>query len=344
MEKWDKNGFYDKLKSFAKAAGEIASSIGKFILEHPFAALIAWKGLEVLTWVKNGMALGKGFNMVASAGGVGGGGGPGGGGLANTGFMGMGGSRMSRLAATSNRFGGNRMLTSLAGGGSRFAAGSMGSLVGGAGLGIAGMGLDALRGEEGSQGYDSGSGKFLGVGSSALKGAGMGMMLGPWGALIGGILGGAYGAFNEFGDNGRNKTPASTSTYLADDALISNDGRNNGGPGSRIQFNPHDKFMSFDDVMIAGTNAGANGKLAEEIKGKGKDKGGRGNDKQNIHHTGELRIAGISNLSKLSKLIMDEIINNPSYATDMAHSNATSNNANKKFGKGTGKGSRELLT
>ena len=45
---------------------------------------------------------------------------------------------------------------------------------------------------------DSGLGKGLGIGSSALSGASMGMMFGPWGALIGGLLGAGYGAFKEF--------------------------------------------------------------------------------------------------------------------------------------------------
>jgi hypothetical protein len=201
-----------------------------------------------------------------------------------------------------------------------------------------------MRGDENDGFYNSGGGKALGIGSSIASGAGMGMMFGPYGALIGGLLGGAYGAYNEFGNSDRNKNNAPKSTYLADDALISNDGKNNGGPGSRIQFNPHDKFMSFDDVMIAGTNAGANGKLADEIKGKGKDKGGRGSDKKNIQHSGEIKITGLPSGSKFGEWIIDLVVNNPKFATDLAHSNASSNNANKKGGKTPGKGSRDLLT
>jgi len=130
----------------------------------------------------------------------------------------------------------------------------------GIGLGLGAYGLDAARGEEGSEFYNSGAGKALGIGSSALSGAGMGMMFGPWGALVGGLIGAGYGAYKEFGSE----------PEQYNDALISSDGKNNGGPSTRIQFNPHDKFMSFDDVMIAGTNAGANNKLYEDITGKGR--------------------------------------------------------------------------
>lgn len=338
MKTWKNNGFYDTLRGFAKGAGEIASSIGKFILEHPFAALLAWKGLEALTWIKNGLALGKGFNMVARAGGMGGGMGGMAAGYGQAGGMigpALPPGAVPPMGRMQRMMGGNVM-------GGKFAMGSMGSMAAGAGLGIAGMGLNAMRGDENDGFYNSGGGKALGIGSSIASGAGMGMMFGPYGALIGGLLGGAYGAYNEF--SGKDKDTGPKSTYLADDALISNDGRNNGGPGSRIQFNPHDKFMSFDDVMIAGTNAGANGKLAEEIKGKGKDKGGRGNDKRTINHTGELKISGLPSGSKFGEWIIDLVVNNPKFATDLAHSNASSNNANKKGGKTPGKGSRDLLT
>src|SRR5690606_28431067 len=74
--------------------------------------------------------------------------------------------------------------------------GMMGRMGLGIGLGAAGMGLDAWRGTLDDP--NSGTGKAMGVGSSALEGAGMGMMFGPWGALIGGLLGAGYGAFKEF--------------------------------------------------------------------------------------------------------------------------------------------------
>ena len=42
-----------------------------------------------------------------------------------------------------------------------------------------------------------------GIGSAALTGAGMGAMLGPWGALAGGLLGAGYGSYQAmFGDKG----------------------------------------------------------------------------------------------------------------------------------------------
>jgi hypothetical protein len=128
--------------------------------------------------------------------------------------MGMGGSRMSRAATTLNRFGGNKTLARLAGGGSRFAAGSMGSLAGGLGLGIAGLGADVIRGN--MKDPESTGGKLLGVGSSALKGAGIGMMFGPWGAAIGGVLGGLYGAYDEFIAKGEDANQAVDNVGIGD--------------------------------------------------------------------------------------------------------------------------------
>ena len=288
IKSWKTNGFYDTLRSFAKGAGQFAASIGKLILEHPFAALVAWKGLEALTWIKNGLALGKGFNMVARAGG-----GVGAGTGAGVGATGAGsgfGSALTSAGYTRNAAGrivpmtgmqkamGGRML------GGKFAAGSAGSFGAMAGLGMGAYGLNAMRGDEGTNGYDSAGGKALGVGSSMLGGAAMGAMLGPIGALIGGGIGLIAGLTKEL-----SKGEPSNLTYQ-NDALISNNGKNNGGPGTRIQFNPHDKFMSFDDVMIAGTNAGANDKLYEDITGGGSGGGTPKEMTVNHSYSGEITI------------------------------------------------------
>jgi hypothetical protein len=86
------------------------------------------------------------------------------------------------------------------------------------GLGIGGIALDAGRGMMDDP--NSNTGKAMGIGSSALQGAGMGAMLGPWGALIGGLLGGAYGAYNEFSSGGGGVEPDD----LSGKGLTLNDG------------------------------------------------------------------------------------------------------------------------
>jgi len=198
----------------AKIAADLMGFVGKFIAENPLKSIaIAIGGLGLLEagkWYAMGLSFGAGFNTVASVGG----GMPGGVASRGTGFMGMGGSGMSRAATTLNRFGGNKTLARLAGGGSRFAAGSMGSLAGGLGLGIAGLGADVIRGN--MKDPESTGGKLLGVGSSALKGAGIGMMFGPWGAAIGGVLGGLYGAYDEFIAKGEDANQAVDNVGVGD--------------------------------------------------------------------------------------------------------------------------------
>jgi hypothetical protein len=70
--------------------------------------------------------------------------------------------------------------------------------LGGLGLGLAGglagdMAADAL-------GRDTTGGKLADVAGTAASWAGMGAMLGPWGALAGGVAGAGYGAYKNFFD------------------------------------------------------------------------------------------------------------------------------------------------
>ena len=81
--------------------------------------------------------------------------------------------------------------------------------LGGLGLGLAGglagdMAADAL-------GRDTTGGKLADVAGTAASWAGMGAMLGPWGALAGGVAGAGYGAYKNFFD----------SPKLADGAIVS---------------------------------------------------------------------------------------------------------------------------
>jgi hypothetical protein len=137
--------------------------------------------------------------------------------------------------------------------GGKFKAGSMGSFGLTAGLGAAGLGLDMAR--SGMDEPDSGGGKAMGIGASALQGAAMGAMLGPYGALAGLALGAGYGTYKEFfSEEAKNKASGkSAPTIPLEDGII--------------QFHKNDKFLSVNDALIAGTNAGGNAKLAEAYAG-----------------------------------------------------------------------------
>jgi hypothetical protein len=129
-------------------------------------------------------------------------------------------------------------------GGGKFAAGTMGSLGLGLGLGGLGMGLDYGRSQMDNQ--ESTGGKLLGIGGSAAKYAGMGAMLGPWGALIGGLIGGGMGVYDEYFDKGEHSKTL--------------------GYNDAVYFNPKDKFLKLNDgAMIAGTNENGNKDLAQAL-------------------------------------------------------------------------------
>jgi hypothetical protein len=199
--KWEKQKWGEKLEALAKTVGEFASGIGKFIIKiadflGPTGSLITglalWGGLKVATWIANGVALGTGFKMATV--GFGGGASPSmfsmGGAASNRGGTGFGNDYGTMRSMGAGRFASAREATKLNkwGGGARMGAGL--------GLGAAGMGVDYLRGKRDDP--NDAMGKGMGVGASALQGAALGMMLGPWGALAGGLIGGGIGAYNEY--------------------------------------------------------------------------------------------------------------------------------------------------
>ena len=163
---------------FIKGLKPVASFIGNLILslgpKGTLAVLFGGKFLfDVGKWYLSGMALASGFLT----------------GTKGMGMMGGGGAKGPAGGYTKNGMPINKAPGKTGmGAGARIGAGI--------GLGVAGMGVDYGRSKMNDP--ESTGGKFLGVGSSALKGAGMGMMFGPWGAAIGGVLGAAYGAYDEF--------------------------------------------------------------------------------------------------------------------------------------------------
>lgn len=213
------SGLAEKISSAARTIGNIVGKAVKFLAEWPkltvgiIATVLGGQLLWNLgKWFMNGVILGKGFMSVAGAGMMGGGGG------AGMGMMGMGGGRRLGLGGRMMKgmggmFGGKNtmvgrgfrnMSAGMAGRGmmGRMGMGGLG-MMGLGMLGMAGsMGLD--YGREQLDNRDSAGGKALGIGSSALSGAGIGFsLLGPVGGLIGGIIGGIKGAFDEFRDKSR---------------------------------------------------------------------------------------------------------------------------------------------
>jgi hypothetical protein len=192
----ESNFFKEGLKKFTEGAIWLGEKIGKLVswfIENPMLGLGALALFEVAKWRLMGIQLGLGFKSVA--GNMFGGGGSG---ASSGGFGGArnaaGYTRGANGQMVPMSFGQKAMGQNIFGG--KFAMGTMGSMVAGAGMGIAGMGLDYGRSK--MENPETTGGKLLGVGSAALKGAGMGMMFGPWGAAIGGVLGGLYGAYDEF--------------------------------------------------------------------------------------------------------------------------------------------------
>jgi hypothetical protein len=160
----------------------------------------------------------------------------------------------------------------------------------GVGLGLGAYGLDTARGEEGSEFYNSGAGKALGIGSSALTGASMGMMLGPWGALAGGLIGAGYGAFKEMNDG---------IIKLGNGEQYGKFGNNN------IKFHENDKFTRLDDGMIAAsTSVGQLGKLHKPVNTSKSSK-----VTHEHKYSGEIKL--IMDNTEIGRIAAKEIIKNP---------------------------------
>jgi hypothetical protein len=324
IKEWRQNGFYTKLEGWGKSVGELLVWGGKFIKvvggwigEWPklSAALVLLFGPA--KWFANGLALRAGFN---SLGGFGGGAGRGAGGP--------------------NMFGQSAMMGN-AGFGSKFAAaGASGVAIGGGALAGLGSGISEYS-EQKSMG------KSTGEASTKAITKGLATGIGTWGGMaLGAALAPATGGLSLLlplllGGAGSMVGGMAGDALIADDALIANDGKNNGGPGSRIQFNPHDKFMSFDDVMIAGTNAGANGKLADEIKGKGKDSNKSSTINGKINHIVDVMMS-IPNATEFTRLITQQIISDPETLRLLNVGINTSNNAHRNYGKFAGKPKKPL--
>jgi hypothetical protein len=197
------------IAKFAEKIGDFATSIGKWVAENPVKSLLTAVGgiglFEAGKWYLNGLILSQGFNAGASVGGTGGGTGGG-----------MLGGLKGRLAKTTRA---TRMGKGLSGKLGGFGKGLAGKGLGlGLATGLGGMALDYGR----SQMDDpySTTGKAMGVGSSALYGAGLGATIGSIipgiGTAVGGLIGAGGGALYGLIQESMKQNPALGQTAMQD--------------------------------------------------------------------------------------------------------------------------------
>jgi hypothetical protein len=251
---WFKSSeFKDLLNGLVKKLQDFIKFLGYWVKDNPIKsgiiAGIATLGpmiskylgpiLDGAKWFLNGMVLASGFNKVASVGG----------GVPGGGRYGVPGGSIGPALPPAKMSGMQKLLGGNIAGG-KFAAGSMGSLGLGLGLGVLGTGMQVGRGMMDDP--DSTGGKLLGIGGKAAQYAGMGAMLGPWGALGGAVLGAGMGIYDEYFNK-------QTGSSAAEDNRFA-------GVLDGIMFHPNDKFMKVNDaVTIAGTSTSGNNKLAQEL-------------------------------------------------------------------------------
>jgi hypothetical protein len=222
----------DMIKAISQTAmkvGELIGAIGSFVVNNPITAIASLGLFEAAKWYMSGIALGKGFNSVASVGG-----------------------------------GGSGVLDSLTGG--KSTKGRRRLLKSGVGKGIQGLGR--VGGKLGGK-VAGGVGKALGksllkkiplVGLIAGLGFGVSrLMSGDWAGALGEVASGAASTIPGLGtaasvviDAGLAKRDISNEESDVDDGII--------------KFNPKDKFMKVNDsTMIAGTSENGNAKLAKML-------------------------------------------------------------------------------
>ena len=88
---------------------------------------------------------------------------------------------------------------------------------------IGGYALDAGNNFAKKKGWykeNSTADKVVTISADALKGAGLGMMFGPWGAAIGGLIGAGFGVYKKYGDSIKNWIKGKTDK--AEEAQVSN--------------------------------------------------------------------------------------------------------------------------
>jgi hypothetical protein len=317
-KKWTAEGFYKSIRDFVSGIAKVVGLIGKFLVDNPVATLITalTVGLagKAITWITNGMLLAKGFQM----GGGGFGGGFGSGMPGASGKFGVPGGQigpalpMSRAAKFGKFMGGPGGAGVLAGGIAAYSEYSENSALG--------MGTGENIGRTVSKGG--------GAGAGAMAGAAFGAFAGPLGVLIGGAIGGIAGSAlgEEIGDaiwgseERLAKSTAKSPTFNYDKV---NDG---------VIFHPQDKFLKVNDtMMIAGTQAGGNAKLAETMGGN------NGSNSETTHKFDELKIK-IDVSAPTDAAAWREVFNSPEIMKRLTEEVHISSEAASSGGKLTGSG------
>jgi hypothetical protein len=276
-------GWIDKMKSIASDVGKFVVGVGKIVssIVDTFgvggtllAAGLTTAFFNGAKWLAQGRLLAEGFNSLARVSG-----GP-------SGQYGVPGGQIGPpppMTMTQKALGGNVL-------GGKFAAGTVGSMAAGAGLGVAGLGLN-YAGDKLKESGNEGLGSLAKVAGSAAQGAGVGMFLGPWGAAIGAVLGGAYGAYNEYIAKGEQVS----NSVNVDDAVV--------------KFNPQDKIVSMSDGMVASTNKG---KIDDLV-------GGGGAMKSQKIEFGKLEISGTIKLEMPGNLVSSiDLANEPEFVRKLS--------------------------
>jgi len=284
-EEAEKQKWFDKIREFTMSIVGFAKSTGTFL--KGIVDTFGPKGVlatvflgSTALWFSKGISLGLGFNSVASAGG---------GGLSNM-FL---GGKKGKMGLTKSLLGkgfgktGTKLAlggTALAGGASMIGGGLAGDYLGG--LASEKVGLnDSVVGDIG--GF---AGALAGGTKLAAIGAAMG---GPLGLLAGGLVGSALGAgLGKFGGDA-----LSTGIFGMDDGIV--------------KFNPKDKFIGIgNDTIVAGTDAGGNRALANQIAG-----GSTGGKTEVIHKHEPMKIT--FEFIGLSESTARDLLSNNRFIKDM---------------------------
>jgi hypothetical protein len=279
LAKWfNSSEFRTMVEDVITGIGDFIKYVGDFMKNNPITSAIIAGGtlfggilFEGAKWIASGLALATGFKM-GTGGMCGGGVGRGGRGF------GVSGGQIGPALPGAKMSGMQKMLGGNVAGG-RFAAGSMGSMGLGLGLGAVGMGMQYGRSQMDNP--ESTGGKMLGIGGTAAQYAGMGAMLGPYGALVGGAIGAGVGTYDEYVTKAEQYRPAN---FATNDLYNVNDG---------IMFHPQDKFLKVNDaISIAGTQAGGNAKLAETMSGNKSSNGEMTHKFEDLKITIDVNIPG----------------------------------------------------
>lgn len=315
MYEWKKEGFYDKLREWSKKAGDLVNGFVKFIADDPMGsmfkavdilkgAIIGWSALKAATWVANGVSLGLGFRSVA--GGIGGIGG-----MIGTGFLAVAGAALAggwlgRNAGEQETLRKNRKSTKEGDTASIWGTGAGASAGIATAAGIAGL---------------------LGVLGAPLTG-GASLLLTAAAAGGGAFLGGKYAKIwgDELNQDSKNINKVGKGGFMSD--FLGNNSNENKKPkqvANGIKFHPNDKFISGDDVLIAGTDKGKNNQLADAINASNYSSGNvmSGGDVSHKHggeikHNGTITI-NIPGISNMNVDTLTSLFNSPNLLSQLAY-------------------------